>query len=345
MPAGPGTGRTSTLRRGGRVLVADAASSQCGWSRLDSLRGVEVAAARSATERATRQRADRRAPGRPVVLNQLAARGRPGGRRTDRSRSCSPELEELRRGRSTGGALMTDELRARSTATTTEECGASSSRKKTRCRCGWSRRASSAPTTPSSRRWSSSTSTSSGEGRGRRVDVHALARVADDGAHRRGLAGRRGRARSRGGVLVIDPTKKWERRCSVLPWSTDLLIVGAGPTGLFAAYYAGFRGMSVAVVDSLPELGGQVSAMYPEKAILDVAGFPTVKGRELVERAGRAGREREADVPPRPHRHHARAATTTASPSELDDGTDGARQGRDHHRRHRQVQPAAAAGR
>ncbi|MBZ5738788.1 NAD(P)/FAD-dependent oxidoreductase [Nocardioides mangrovi] len=64
---------------------------------------------------------------------------------------------------------------------------------------------------------------------------------------------------------------------------TDLLVIGAGPTGLFATYYAGFRGMRVAVVDSLPELGGQITAMYPEKAILDVAGFPTVKGRELVE--------------------------------------------------------------
>lgn len=63
----------------------------------------------------------------------------------------------------------------------------------------------------------------------------------------------------------------------------DLVILGAGPAGLFGAYYAGFRGMSVAVVDSLPELGGQVSALYPEKLILDVAGFPSVKGRELVE--------------------------------------------------------------
>lgn len=62
----------------------------------------------------------------------------------------------------------------------------------------------------------------------------------------------------------------------------DLLVVGAGPTGLFATYYAGFRGLSVAVVDSLPELGGQVTAMYPEKQIFDVAGFPSVKGRELV---------------------------------------------------------------
>lgn len=64
---------------------------------------------------------------------------------------------------------------------------------------------------------------------------------------------------------------------------TDLLVVGAGPAGLFGAYYAGFRGMSVTLVDSLPEIGGQVTALYPEKKILDVAGFPVVKGRELVE--------------------------------------------------------------
>jgi thioredoxin reductase (NADPH) len=64
---------------------------------------------------------------------------------------------------------------------------------------------------------------------------------------------------------------------------TDLLIIGAGPTGLYAAYYAGFRGLRVAVVDSLPELGGQITAMYPEKQILDVAGFPSIKGRDLVE--------------------------------------------------------------
>ena len=65
--------------------------------------------------------------------------------------------------------------------------------------------------------------------------------------------------------------------------TTDLLIIGAGPTGLYSAYYAGFRGLSVAMVDSLAELGGQITAMYPEKSILDVAGFPSVKGRELVE--------------------------------------------------------------
>lgn len=66
------------------------------------------------------------------------------------------------------------------------------------------------------------------------------------------------------------------------PSEVDLLIVGAGPTGLFAAYYAGFRELSTALVDSLPEAGGQVTAMYPEKKIFDVAGFPTIIGRDLV---------------------------------------------------------------
>lgn len=63
----------------------------------------------------------------------------------------------------------------------------------------------------------------------------------------------------------------------------DMCIVGAGPTGLYAAYYSGFRGWSTAVVDALPEVGGQITAMYPEKDIFDVAGFPAVRGRVLVE--------------------------------------------------------------
>jgi thioredoxin reductase (NADPH) len=62
----------------------------------------------------------------------------------------------------------------------------------------------------------------------------------------------------------------------------DLLVVGAGPAGLYAAYYAGFRGLSVAIVDGLPEAGGQVTALYPEKQIYDIAGFPAVKGKDLV---------------------------------------------------------------
>ncbi|GAA4365476.1 NAD(P)/FAD-dependent oxidoreductase [Nocardioides caricicola] len=102
---------------------------------------------------------------------------------------------------------------------------------------------------------------------------------------------------------------------------TDLLIIGAGPTGLFAAYYAGFRGMSVAIVDSLPELGGQITAMYPEKQILDVAGFPSIKGRELVE--GLVAQATTAD----PAYFLDRTATTLTEEDEsvvvgLDDGTE-----------------------
>ncbi len=102
---------------------------------------------------------------------------------------------------------------------------------------------------------------------------------------------------------------------------TDVLIIGAGPTGLFAAYYAGFRGHRVAVVDSLPELGGQITAMYPEKQILDVAGFPSVKGRDLVE--GLVTQAATAD----PHYLLGRSATTMTHDEDgvtvgCDDGTE-----------------------
>lgn len=62
----------------------------------------------------------------------------------------------------------------------------------------------------------------------------------------------------------------------------DILIVGAGPAGLYGAYYAGFRGFDTVVLDTLPEAGGQITAMYPEKDIFDVGGFPVIKGRDLV---------------------------------------------------------------
>ena len=63
----------------------------------------------------------------------------------------------------------------------------------------------------------------------------------------------------------------------------DVLVVGAGPSGLYAAYYAGFRGLSVAIIDGLADAGGQITALYPEKLIFDVAGFPAVKGKDLVQ--------------------------------------------------------------
>jgi thioredoxin reductase (NADPH) len=62
----------------------------------------------------------------------------------------------------------------------------------------------------------------------------------------------------------------------------DITIIGGGPTGLFAAFYAGMRGNSCRIVDSLPELGGQLAALYPEKYIFDVGGFPKVLAKDLV---------------------------------------------------------------
>ena len=62
---------------------------------------------------------------------------------------------------------------------------------------------------------------------------------------------------------------------------TDLLIVGAGPVGLFTAFYAGMRNLSVRLVDSLPEIGGQPKALYPEKNIFDIPAYPKITGHEL----------------------------------------------------------------
>jgi thioredoxin reductase (NADPH) len=63
---------------------------------------------------------------------------------------------------------------------------------------------------------------------------------------------------------------------------TDITIIGGGPTGLFAAFYAGMRGASARILDALPALGGQLMALYPEKYIFDVAGFPKVLAKDLV---------------------------------------------------------------
>ncbi|MFD6442684.1 NAD(P)/FAD-dependent oxidoreductase, partial [Peribacillus sp. NPDC060186] len=62
----------------------------------------------------------------------------------------------------------------------------------------------------------------------------------------------------------------------------DVTIIGGGPVGLFTAFYGGMRQMSVKIIESLPQLGGQLSALYPEKYIYDVAGFPKVRAQELV---------------------------------------------------------------
>lgn len=62
----------------------------------------------------------------------------------------------------------------------------------------------------------------------------------------------------------------------------DLTIIGGGPVGLFTAFYAGMRQTSVKIIESLPQLGGQLSALYPEKYIYDIAGFPKIRAQELI---------------------------------------------------------------
>src|SRR4051812_18510072 len=62
----------------------------------------------------------------------------------------------------------------------------------------------------------------------------------------------------------------------------DITIIGAGPTGLFGLFYAGMRQVSAQIVDALPEVGGQLAALYPEKYIFDVAGFPQILAKDLV---------------------------------------------------------------
>lgn len=63
----------------------------------------------------------------------------------------------------------------------------------------------------------------------------------------------------------------------------DVIIIGGGPTGMFAAVYAGMRELKVKIIETLPVLGGQVEIMYPEKMIFDVGAFPYIKGADFIE--------------------------------------------------------------
>ena len=62
----------------------------------------------------------------------------------------------------------------------------------------------------------------------------------------------------------------------------DVTILGGGPTGLFGVFYAGMRHMRTLVIDALSELGGQLTALYPEKYIFDVGGLPKILAKDLV---------------------------------------------------------------
>lgn len=62
----------------------------------------------------------------------------------------------------------------------------------------------------------------------------------------------------------------------------DITIIGAGPVGMFAAFYAGLREMRVKVLEALPQVGGQLAVLYPEKYIYDIPGYPKILAKELV---------------------------------------------------------------
>ena len=64
---------------------------------------------------------------------------------------------------------------------------------------------------------------------------------------------------------------------------TDLLIIGAGPTGLFTVFEAGLLKMKCHLIDSLPQPGGQLAEIYPKKPIYDIPGYPVVMAGELVD--------------------------------------------------------------
>ena len=72
-------------------------------------------------------------------------------------------------------------------------------------------------------------------------------------------------------------------RAADLARTRDITIIGAGPTGLIAGFWAGMRRASCRIVDTLPAVGGQLMALYPDKPIYDVPGYVNVKARDLVD--------------------------------------------------------------
>ena len=66
------------------------------------------------------------------------------------------------------------------------------------------------------------------------------------------------------------------------PRPTEILIVGGGPAGLYAAFYAALRGLSVRLIEARPELGGQLSALYPDRQVYDVPALPAAYSSEVI---------------------------------------------------------------
>src|SRR3954463_15870051 len=103
-------------------------------------------------------------------------------------------------------------------------------------------------------------------------------------------------------------------------FETDIVIIGAGPVGLFAVFEAGMLKMQCHVVDALDMTGGQCAALYPEKPIYDIPGYPAIDAVELIARLA-------PQIPPsHPVYHRGRRATELIPAGErwnvvLDDGS------------------------
>lgn len=78
--------------------------------------------------------------------------------------------------------------------------------------------------------------------------------------------------------------KNFRKKDLVATHNVDIAVIGAGPAGLFTVFEAGFLGYTCAVMDSLPQVGGQLAELYPEKPIYDIPGHPTILAGELVEK-------------------------------------------------------------
>src|SRR5699024_8001286 len=76
----------------------------------------------------------------------------------------------------------------------------------------------------------------------------------------------------------------------------DIIVIGGGPAGMFTAFYAGLRQASVKIIESLPQLGGQLAALYPEKFIYDIAGFPKISALDLTKQLEEQMNQFEVDV-------------------------------------------------
>ena len=91
--------------------------------------------------------------------------------------------------------------------------------------------------------------------------------------------------------------------------SCDVAIIGAGPVGLFAVFECGMLEMRCQVFDALPAPGGQCAALYPEKPIYDIPGYPRIGAAEAGRASGRAGRSVRAGLPSRSGRARGSKAT------------------------------------